>query len=254
VTAPIDRIRPADLETEGERLDHEVATAYAVARQLESELLPTEAVTPMPGFAERVMAAVAREPRPRPAAFLAPLRRRSLAGVRESVATAWRIALGAAMPVQARATALAYVLAVLLVAGSATTIAAYGAAGALGWLGTAPAVSPGPSGPDATPAPTNPLAEPGESTEPSASSDPEDSTGPDGGPTTDPGDTSGARPSPTSNEGATSSPGGTHEDSATPSPSASADATDTPRPSGTPKASQTPEPSKTPSPTSSSHG
>ena len=232
--------------------DSELAEAYAAARLLE-RAMPTDPVTRSGDFSDRVMAAVVREPAPRPAGFLgALLAHPGPASFVASVRSAWATAAGAAgRPVQVRAAAMAYVLAVLVAAVSLTGVAAYGTAGAIGGLlgqdrssdpsglVTSPSPSPSPSddvGPSESAEPSD-SAEPSESAEPSGSVGPEDSL--------KPGET--PRPTSTRSPAASPSPDGSGEPSESPSPSSSDDSgggsgspSNTPRPSDTPKPSETP--------------
>jgi hypothetical protein len=140
-----------------------------------------------PAFTERVMAAVAGEPSPAPVGFMAPLRRRGiLAGFGESVRQAWA-SIGAGRPAFARATALAYVLVVVLAGTSLVGAATFGAAGALGLLGPHETALPSPEPtlpPDSTPRPATeqrPSVEPTESAEPGETETPEPSDDHGGG-------------------------------------------------------------------------
>ena len=232
--------------------DTERAASYAAARELE-RALGSDAIHPSPGFADRVMAAVAHEPAPRPTGFLGALRaRHGLAGVVASFRAAWTVAAGGGgRPVRARGLALAYVLAVLLIGASLTGVAAFGTAGALGLL--SPRATPGPSllvpGPTPSPEPSSEASEtpgseePGESAEPSGSPDssesaePGDSNGLVGseGPGATGDDHGGATPRPTSSDdhgGGPSASPGSGEDSG-----GSGSATQSPKPSDPPKPS-----------------
>ncbi len=241
--------------------DAERAESYATARELE-QAIGAEPFHPPVGFANLVMAAVASEPAPRPAGFLAPLQAgHGLAGLVDSVRTAWSIALnGAGRPVGARGLALAYVLVVLLVGASLTGAAAYGAAGAMGLL--APDATPRPSlvAPRPTQAPdaSSDASEPAGSEEPSGSIEPSES--PDATESADPsasdqGQTSlppGATTSPRESDdhgGPTESPGASDDhggDSG--SPDASDDATGFGPGSGPGSPTQSPRPTETPNP------
>lgn len=245
---------PRELEAaDAQPSDADLATAWTAARELEAAL-PHDPLIPSAGFADRVMAAVALEPAPRPAGFLAAFRARpGLAGLVASVREAWTVAsAGVGRPVGVRGLALAYVLAIAVLGTSLTGLAAVGAAGALGLLDDAPSPapsvqptvapsvlpsatpSPDPSGSPAaspevsgSPAPTG-TAEPSQSVEPAESEEPDASD--DGGaasPAASPDDS----PEPSDDGGASPSPS-FDDDSAEPS--------DTPRPSDTPKPSQTP--------------
>jgi hypothetical protein len=219
----------------------ELAEALAAARSLETSLAEVSS-PPSADLAERIMASVRHERSPRAAGILATLRRRpSPAGVVASLGIGWRRATGGG-PLGVRATALAYVAAVVLLLGTMSGVAAYTAAGALGWL-------PGTSHPpDASlPAPTPaPLASPeptdAEGSEPVESGEPADTEGPTETPEASrrPGATdNGGGGGDGSDDGQTASPGSSsddHGDGGSGQPSA------TPRPTGTPKATETPKP------------
>jgi len=242
--------RPSELEgADGQHGDADLAGAFSMARELEASR-GSETIAPSADFADRVMAAVAREPAPRPAGFLAALRSRpGLAGLTFSVREAWAVVGGGpGRPMRARGLALAYVLVVLIAGTSLTGLAAYGAAGALGFLGddasptptVQETVAPSTPSPDAlptpalTPSPTPPG--PTESSEPSGSPEPDESAEP--GESDDhgggsPGASGEASPDP-SDDGESSPEPSQDDDDASSEPS------DTPRPSDTPKPSQTP--------------
>jgi hypothetical protein len=240
--------RPSELEGADAGLgDADVAAAWSTARELEAAL-PPESIGPSAGFADRVMAAVALEPAPRPAGFLAVLRARpGLAGLMASVREAWAVVAGGpGRPVRARGFALAYVLAVVLLGTSLTGLAVVGAASMAGLLdgdasptptvqesispSTPPTPSPLPTptvtpSPAPTPTPTE-SAEPTGSVEPSGSSEPEESDDHGGS--------------------ATASPDASDDDDSSPSPSADDDGDSAAEPSDTPRPSDTPKPSQTP--------
>jgi hypothetical protein len=242
--------RPSELDGSEQRAgDADLAGAYAIARELEASL-PIESIGPSVDFTDRVMAAVAREPAPRAAGFLAVLRDRpGLAGLVASVREAWAVVAGGpGRPVRARGLALAYVLAVLVIGTSLTGVATYGAAGALGLLdgdasptptvlesiepSTTPAESPSPTPtPAATP---TPMPTPTESVEPGGSVEPSESVEPDGSSEPDESDDHGGDMPAASDDGESSSGSSSGGDDE------SADPSDTPRPSDTPKPSQTP--------------
>jgi hypothetical protein len=215
--------RPEELTgADGRMTDAERAESYSAARELE-QAIRSEQFHASAGFTNRVMAAVAIEPAPRPAGFLAPLlARHSLAGVVASVRTAWSIALnGAGRPVGARGLALAYVLAVLLIGVSLTSAAAYGAAGAMGLLV-----------PDGTPRPS--LVAPGPTQAPDASSEASEPSGSE-----EPSESVEASESPEASESADPSASNHAEGSPAPGGTASpresddhGDATESPSPSG----------------------
>lgn len=247
--------QPFDLSELGTERRDEREDVLAAAGWLDATIDNAQ-VRPSAGFGDRVMAALADEPAPSPAGFLAPLRRLGfLAGFGASVRQAWR-SVSSGRPVRVRVSALAYVLAVVLVGTSLAGVATIGLAGALGQLGPAPTQStapktPGPTiAPDLTTLPSAESAPPtaGESDEPSESPDASDDHGGSGGlePSDDHGgdgsvpepiDDHGGTPQPTSvsgGSGSDDSGSGSGSGSSTPKPS------DTPRPTGTPKLSETP--------------
>jgi hypothetical protein len=242
MTQPPGSFRPSELEgADGQPGDAEMALAWSTARELETAL-PPETVVPSAGFADRVMAAVALEPAPRPTGFLDALRGRpGLAGLIASVREAWSVVGGGpGRPARARGFALAYVLAVLVAGVSLTGAAAYGAAGALGLFDASPSptpsvvpsISPSPE-PSPTPTPPEIMGSP----EPTDASEPTETPEPQG---TD--DNSSATPKATApaTPKASDDHGG-----ASPSPSdddeSSGGSSNTPRPSDTPRPSQTPD-------------
>ncbi len=241
--------RPSELDGADQPLgDAELAGALSMARELEASL-PGDLSGPSAAFGDRVMVAIALEPAPRPAGFLAVLRARpGLAGLTASVREAWAVVAGGpGRPMRARGLALAYVFAILVIGTSLTGVAAYGAAGALGLFDDD--ASPIPTvqetvAPSPTPAPIetptvspSPSPTPTESTEPTESQEPDGSTEPQ-----ESDDHGGATPAATPDE----SPDESDDDGgSSPAPSqesddSSSEPSDTPRPSDTPKPSQTP--------------
>ena len=204
--------------------DADLAATWAAAREIEASL-PIDAVQPSTGFADRVMAAVAAEPAPRRSGFLIGLRARpGVATFLTSVREAWAVAAGGGgRPLGARALAMGYVLAVLVIASSLTGVAAYGTAGALGLLDdhspTPSQVEPGPTTvPDESPAESaGPSEGPDGSEEPSGSPEPSDTAGPDESGTS--GDSGG--PAATDDHG-----GSSPEPDSSPEPSSSPDSSD----------------------------
>lgn len=218
--------------------DGELAAAYAAARLLE-QAMPIDHMRLSSDFSDRVMAAVAFEPAPRAAGFLAgvmarPGPRSLLASVRE----AWTTVAGASgRPFGVRAAALAYVLVVLIGAASVTGAVAVGTVGALNFLSgdqspvaSQSVASPSPS-PDQTDAiqPSGP-PEPSESAGPSESPGVEASSGPGETPTTQPSNRSGPTPSPNGSDDQPSTSPSSSDDHGGDSGSP----TDSPRPSETP--------------------
>ena len=123
-----DRFRPDELDddaTAGEQ-----ARAMATARELEW-LAATDDVAPSAGFADRVMAAVAAEPTPRPVAAAASAARRgAILGVLAAFGDLWRVAWTGGRPMAVRAPAMALVVVVM----AATLGAGALGVGALGGL------------------------------------------------------------------------------------------------------------------------
>ena len=167
--------------TQGSELDDAIEAVQAL-----EGLADDTAVRTGPAFTDRVMAALADEPSPAAAGFLAPLRRRGLVtGFGESLRQAWA-STRAGRPAFARAAALAYVLVVAIAGMSLAGAATFGAAGALGLLGPNATVSPSPEPtlpPISTPAPSvqpAPSVAPSESPEPSETAEPSDDHGGEG--------------------------------------------------------------------------
>lgn len=153
------QFRPAELDA-GDLGPSAEAQLLGTARELEW-LAASEEVGPGAGFADRVMAAVSREPAPRPlAAAIGATRRRSPIAALSALGDLWRVAFSGGRPFAVRVPAIALV--VLLVVGSVGA-GALGAGAFAGLLRRAP---------DATPAlSSSPLA-PSPPTEPSASPSP----------------------------------------------------------------------------------
>ena len=247
-----------------EPTDGELGKAWAMGRELEALRAADRAKDPAgpgagatgargadPAFISRVMAAIEREPSPRPAAAGGRAARQlRVAGVLASFRDAWRVAFGPGRGFAARAGALAYVLVAFVVLGSATGIAVVGTAALLGPntsqtpQPSAPAVAPNGT-PVAPPQTTGPAqsSQPAPSAEPAPSSEPQETEQPDE--SHDP-DDSDETPVP----GATPGPGPTASRSPSATPTGSPESTKTPEPSTSPSAS----PSGTPRPTSSSSG
>lgn len=246
------RFDPAEL---GSDRQDEVAGALAAARGLDAAAnLPP--VSPSSGFADRVMAAIAHEPAPAPAGFLAPLHRRGLlGGFVASVRQAWLSVGGGGRPILVRASALAYVFAVVLAGTSLIGAATVGVAGALGIFEprptqSAPPETPGPSlvpEPTIAPAPSDQPSgesEPPQSEDPSESPDGSDDHGGNSGPgSSDSGSDDSSGPSSTSS-GSDDGSGSDGSDSG--SDGSGSGSTSTPRPSDTPRPTGTPKPSETP--------
>ncbi len=214
----------------------ELAEALAAARELEA-LASAGEVRPSAEFVERVMAVLAEEPLPAPAVAAGMAARAGRLGVAlGALVDLWRVAWSGGRPLAVRAQALAFVLVVLLAAGSLGGLAAAGAWSVLSPArppelspAVSPVLAPSPS-PSALPPATQPT-EPSPSPEPSSSAEPSS--------------TPALSPAPSPRQSPT--PGPTR----TPRPTT----TTTPSPSPTPSPSKTPEPSETPQPTSSDdHG
>ena len=105
----------------------ELADVEATARLLEAQLAARD-VHPSAGFADRVMDAVAGEPRPQPAiAAGRAMRRGRIGAMVAALADSWRVAFGGGRPLAVRAQAAAFVIVALLAVGSLGGIAAVGA-------------------------------------------------------------------------------------------------------------------------------
>jgi len=208
-----DRFRPDEV---GDATAGEQAQAMATARELEW-LAATDDVAPSTGFVDRVMAAVAAEPTPRPVSAAATAARKgAVLGVLAALGDLWRVAWSGGRPLAARAPAIALVL--LLVVG--TIGAGAVGVGALARLLGQPAESPVPT---QVASPSPPAASPSASPLPSASPSVSPSAEPSESP--EPGES----PEPTTPARSTASPR----------------ATETPRPTRTPRPTETPEPSET---------
>lgn len=219
-TSP-DRFRPDEL---GEATSvGEQAEAMATARELEW-LAATDDIAPSAGFADRVMAAVAAEPSPRPmTAAASAARRGALLGVVAALGDLWRVAWTGGRPLAVRAPAIALV--VVLLAG--TVGAGALGVGALSGLLDRPPVSPAPS-PVVIPSPS-----------PSTSPSPSPSPSP----------TPSASPAPSASPSSSPEPSESPEATARPQATATAEPTRTPRPTETPEPTRTPKPGETPRPT-----
>ena len=224
---PAERFRPdelagsADLPPGGER-PADQAGLLATARELEW-LAAADDIGPAEGFEDRVMAAIAREPAPRPlaAATRAARRGRPLA-ILASLGDLWRVAWSGGRPLAVRAPAMAIV--VLLLAG-AVGLGGLGTAAALGLLGPREPAAPTPA-PIVTPSPS-PL--------PAATPSPPATASPTASPSRSPGSTATPSPSPISSPGESSEPAETPE-------------AESPRPTETPEPTRTPRPTETPEP------
>jgi hypothetical protein len=168
MTAPF---RPGELFDGDEPMSAvELAEALATARELESAAMAAD-VRPSAGFAERILAAVAAEPLPRPMARIGrAVGRGRLGALVAALADTWRLAWSGGRPLAVRAQALAVVVVLVVAAGAMSGLAVVGVAGLLNPPGvtvpspsdTAPAIAPSPSPSNdviATPEPTE-TAEP----------------------------------------------------------------------------------------------
>jgi uncharacterized membrane protein YgcG len=195
----------------------EQADALLAARELET-LAADDAIRPTEGFEDRVMAAIAMEPAPRLVLMPAGAVRGGRVGVFvAAVGSAWRVATTGGRPLAVRAQALAFVLLVVVAAGTLTSAAAVGVGSLLGRDGgPAPSVLPAPTD---SPAPT--IVAP----TPSVLPDPSMTTDPSGTPeaTETAGEIETAEPTDDSTDGR-----------------------ETARPRRTPRATETPEPTETP--------
>lgn len=233
----------------------ELDAAAEVAGWLEASVTDAPG-TPSTGFGDRVMAALADEPTPSTVGFLVPVRRRGLlGGFTDSVRQAWASVGGNGRPVFARASALAYVLAVAIAGSALAGAATIGVAGALGIFGPTPTqtVAPPTLGPIVTPAPSEPAPEPTTgpvSPTPSPSDDPEASDDHGGGSGPEPSDDHGGNSGPGSSgsddnsvpddDGSESASPDSGSDSSGVGSEESLEPSDTPRPTGTPKPTETP--------------
>lgn len=181
------RFHPREIDLESDEL---TVGLLETARDLEA-YAATGMAAPTVGFEDRVMAAIAVEPMPRPTRG-----RGFLATVRES----WAVAFGAGRPLAMRAQALALLLMVALAVGSVGSVAVVGASRLLGPVITppttpspapsplpSPSIAPSPS-PIVSPTPsatTTPRPSPTETDEPSGTDDSGGSSGSGRGPGSD---------------------------------------------------------------------
>ncbi len=133
MSGPGRRFDPAEIDSDAGSgpSEAEFAQAMVAARELEL-LMARDTAGPTVGFEDRVMATIATEPAPRllvrpgrtvrgglPVAFLV------------SVRDAWRVATVGGRPLAIRAQAMAFVLLVILAAGSLSAVLVVGAASVL---------------------------------------------------------------------------------------------------------------------------
>lgn len=226
----------------------ELDDALTTAAWLEGSMLDAP-VHPSPDFSDRVMAVLASEPTPAPAGFLSPVRRRGFVqGFAASVREAWASAFTGGRPPLARASALAYVLAVVIVGTALAGAATIGVGSALGIIGPSATQTPAPT----TPAPTVTVEpsglEPPESDGPEVSEEPGETDA--AGATDDHGGGSGPGATDDNGGDGSSGSGSTDGSDGHSGPSSTDSGSDdhetaTPRPSGTPRPSQTPKPTST---------
>ena len=232
----------------------ELAADTRLARELQASAARVS-VRPSPDFADRVMAAVAREPAAAPArAARIALRRGALGAFLVSLRDAWRVTVSPSFPMAMRAQAMAMVLVVggLVAGGGVVT------AGALGLLdGNRSTPSPVPT--LQSPLPTDVATEtpserpaslepsPSEEPSPSDSAEPSDSADPTEATETDEPAAAAAlttrsapnwTPTPTRTPRPTPSP--THDGEHSGEPTHSPEPTETPRPRETPRPTETP--------------
>jgi len=172
---PRERFQPSELDLGQEP---ETAGLLATARDLEA-YADIGLALPSAGFGDRVMAAIASEPMPRPSA---------VSGFVAMVRDAWAIAFTGGRPFAARAQAFALLLLVAIAAGSVGSVAVVGASRILT--------------PDASPAPVvQPAPSPSPTRSPSTSVSPSPAPSP--------------LPTPTATASLRASPTGTDEPSGT---------------------------------------
>jgi len=283
-----DPLRPDELTTdEAGPGAEEMVAAMEMGRWLDRAAEVGDA-GPSAGFVDRVMIAVAREPRPSPVSALrrAISDRRPIAAI-AALLDAWRVMAGPGRPgpvrLQAAGLALSSVLlvglSVLAVGGGADLFRTPASVPGIGGPGASdgPSVAPGPTSSVDAPGATVGVPgtdSPGSGATPSASAGGLDTgSTPSPSPTTSTAEPSGSTgPAPGSSTPATPRPGGTPRPTATPaasphptptatgspapsgspspspSPSASPLPSDTPGPTQTPDSSETPRPSETPGP------
>jgi hypothetical protein len=221
VTGASGRFDPSELRTPGEP-DSSTATLageLVAARELEA-LAAADGIRPSEGFDDRVMAAVASELAPRAIVRSSAGRGGRPAALLLAVREAWGIASTGGRPMAVRGQALAFVLVVVLAAGS---VAAAGAVAVGGLLSGGPSPSPSfDAAPSTVPASATP-----------ATPRPSKSAAPSGIPV--PGD--GAVPTATPGSNETARPKATPRPDLTPRPIETPRATETPRPTETPESS-----------------
>ena len=126
--------------------DAAAAELLVIARDLEA-FARSESVTPSIDFEDRVMAAIADEPPPR------PISSHGVAGLVALVRDSWRLAWSGNRPMAVRAQALAFVLLAAVALGSVVSLGAVGVGRLLSQAEPPPTVAPAPV-PTPTPSPT----------------------------------------------------------------------------------------------------
>lgn len=185
------RFHPSELSGSdaGEPTTAELGEALATARALETQLVAGD-IHPSMDFVDRVMTAVATEPRPQPAiaAGLA-MRGGRIGSMVAALGDSWRVAFSGGRPLAVRAQAAAFVLVAVLAVGSVGGLAVVGAARLL----TPPETPPGPAAPSPVIGPTaSPSARPTDNLGPTTTPDPSE--------TAEPSETPDARKTPRPNE------------------------------------------------------
>lgn len=232
--------RRLDSDELGSARQDELDAAMVAGRWLD-DAVDRMTVTPGSAFADRVMGAIAGEPAPAPAGFLAPLRRRGVVfGFAASVRQAWASMGGAGRPLLVRAPALAYVLAVAIAGTSLAGVATLGVAGALGIFDARPSQTAPPQTPGPTPAPAR-TSQPTESPVPSGESAPPESGPPSASPEESDDHEGSSGPDESDDHGDNSGPGSSDSGSDDGSGSDDAEPSDTPRPTGTPRPTESPD-------------
>jgi hypothetical protein len=204
----------------------DVARALATGRELDS-FAARDTTAPSADFTNRVMAAIAAEPTPRPVAAAGrALSQGRLVALLATFGDLWRVAFSGGRPFAVRAQALALVAVIVIAFGS---LGGAAVVGALGLLSEEAGPSPSES--------LSPSVAPSPSESPSASPSATPSESPSGSPSPS------ASPSGSRTGSPTSSPTDTAEPTETASPIGTDDSDDrTPRPGETEKPSDTPDP------------
>jgi hypothetical protein len=240
------RFRPGELDAADLGPGAE-AELLGTARELEW-VAASEDVGPGPGFADRVMAAVSREPTPRPvAAALGAARRRSPLAALAALGDLWRVAFTGGRPIAVRFPAMALVALLVLGSVGAGALGAGALAGLLGRTPDAtPALSPSPLVPSSPPEPT---------ASPSASASASSSVSPAASESAEPSGVPGSSESPEPSD-ALEPPGAAQVETPAEAEDHAASSTGTPRssaePTQTPEAPETPMPGGSPQPGESS--